>query len=118
MKIWLDPDFSKSESNQPVPPTTVTGDNTFNNVRLRVGQGSAYAGFSNIVIAATAPEVGFAAQPPAARLKIVGGNLSWISTGTLEEAPTVAGPWTDSANQANPQVLATTNTARFYRLRQ
>ena len=116
IKVWLDPDFSKSEAAQPVPPTTVTGDNSFNNVRLRVGEGSAYAGFSNIVIAATAPEVGFA--PPAPIMSIQNGNLSWTSTGTLEEAPTVTGPWTDSANQNNPQVLVTTNSARFFRLRQ
>jgi hypothetical protein len=33
-------------------------------------------------------------------------------------APTVTGSWTDSANQANPQTLSTTNSAQFFRLRQ
>jgi len=45
-------------------------------------------------------------------------NLSWTSTGTLQQAPAVTGPWTISANQANPQVLVTTNSALFFRLSQ
>lgn len=120
--IWLDPDFTKSEANQPQAPLTISMDNTFNNIRLRCGNGGAFAEFTNVVIAATAPEVGFAVQPPTAVLSIQnsGGNvnLSWTSTGTLEEALAVTGPWTDAVNQANPQVLATTNSARFFRLRQ
>lgn len=122
IKVWLDPDFTKSESNQPQAPLEFTMDNTFNNVRLRCGNGSAFAEFTNVIFAATAPEVGFADQPPAALLKIENSagtfNLSWTASGVLEEAPAINGPWTEAINQTNPQVLSTTNTARFFRLRQ
>jgi hypothetical protein len=115
--IWLDPDFTKSEANQPNPPLSVSMDNTFDNVRLRCGNGSAAAEFTNIVIAATSP---FAAAPAILSVQNSGGsvNLSWTSTGTLQSAPAVTGPWTDSANQANPQVVIRTNSAMFFRLRQ
>ncbi len=53
--IWLDPDFTKSEANQPNPPLNVSMDNTFDNVRLRCGNGSAAAEYSNITMAATSP---------------------------------------------------------------
>ncbi|MDB6108992.1 MAG: hypothetical protein JWR69_742 [Pedosphaera sp.] len=122
VKVWLDPDFSKTESNQPNGPLLCSLNNTFNNVRLRCGNGTASAHFTNIVIAATGPEVGFAVQPPVAVLSIQnsggGVNLSWTSVGTLLEAPAVSGPWIESGNQANPQVLATTNSVRFFRVRQ
>lgn len=122
IKVWLDPDFTKSENNQPQAPLEFTMDNTFNNVRLRCGNGSAYAEFTNIIFAATAPEVGFVDAPPAALLKIekTAGtlNLSWTATGVLEEASNLTGPWTESPIQTNPQVLSTTNNARFFRLRQ
>jgi hypothetical protein len=123
--IWLDPDFTKSEAAQPQAPLTfsTTTDNTFDYIRLRAGNGTAAAEFSNIVIAATAPGVGFAASaPPVAVMGVTssGGvvNLSWTSTGTLQQAPAVTGPWTTSVNQANPQVLVTTNSAMFFRLSQ
>lgn len=45
-------------------------------------------------------------------------NISWTGSGTLEEAPTVTGPWTPSSSQANPQAVATTGNAKFYRIRQ
>jgi len=123
VEVWLDPDFTKTEGNQTTwPPLTLTMDNTFNGINLRCGNGSAYASFSNIVIAATAPEVGF---PPPAVPAVMGvthsagvANLSWTSTGTLQQAPAVTGPWTDSANQSNPQALVTTNSETFFRLRQ
>jgi hypothetical protein len=110
--IWLDPDFTKSEFTQPQAPLTVSMNNTFNTIRLRCGNGSAFAEFTNIVIAATATGVGF---PPLMSLK--GLNLSWTGAGTLQQAPAVTGPWTDSGNQSNPQVIVTTNPAMFYRLR-
>jgi hypothetical protein len=49
-----------------------------------------------------------------------GGNvtLSWTGVGTLEEATSVIGPWTDSANQNNPQTVPATGARKFYRLRQ
>ena len=123
VEVWLDPDFTKTEGNQTNwPPLTLTMNNTFNGINLRCGNGSAYAEYTNIVIAATATGVGFVAQPPTGVISVTnsGGavNLSWTSTGTLQAAPAVTGAWTDSANQANPQVLATTNSAMFFRLRQ
>lgn len=50
----------------------------------------------------------------------VGGNvtISWTGPGTLQEAPTVTGPWTDAANQNNPQTTAASGPAKFYRLKQ
>jgi hypothetical protein len=59
-------------------------------------------------------------SPGVLSLQRMGGSnqLSWTSTGTLQSAPAVTGPWTDSANQANPQTLSTTNLAQFFRLRQ
>jgi hypothetical protein len=123
VEVWLDPDFTKTEGNQAIwPALTLTMNNTFDNINLRCGNGSAFAEFTNIVIAATATGVGFAAQSPVAKMSVInsGGvpNLSWTSIGTLQQAPAVTGPWTDSANQANPQVMATTNSVTFFRLRQ
>jgi len=119
VKVWFDPDFSKTESAQPQGPLSFTANCSFDNVRLRCGNGSAFAQMTNIVLAATSP---FAAQPPVALLNLtrVGGTttLSWTSTGTLQEAPAITGPWTDSANTNNPQVVGITNAANFYRLRQ
>ena len=114
--VWLDPDFTKSEGNQPNPPLVVSMNNTFDNVRLRCGNGSAAAEFSNIVMTAASP---FAAAAPILSLQSTTGsvNLSWTGTGTLQTASVVTGPWTDSANQSNPQVVNTTNSAMFFRLR-
>lgn len=121
IKVWLDPDFTKSENSQPNAPLSITANNSFNNVRLRAGNGTAYASFTNIVMAATATQVGFAAPPAPGTLSIqsVGANvnISWTSTGILEEAPSVTGPWTDSANQNNPQSRPSTGPATFFRLR-
>lgn len=49
-----------------------------------------------------------------------GGNvtISWTGAGTLEEAGSVNGPWADSANQNNPQVVPATGAGKFYRIRQ
>jgi|GEM_PF-704526 len=122
VKVWLDPNLSLMETNQPNAPITFSMNNTFNNLRLRCGNGSAFAVFTNIIIAATAPEVGFAAHPPTAVMNITTSgetvSLFWTCTGTLQQAPAVTGPWTDAANQANPQVLNRTNSIIFYRLRQ
>jgi hypothetical protein len=118
IKVWLDPDFSRTEGGQFQAPVSLTANSTFDNLRLRCGNGSAYAQFTNIVLAATAPGVGFAASVPPAALTIQNNQLSWTSTGVLQEAPAVTGPWADSANQGNPQALSATNAATFYRLRQ
>ena len=122
VNVWLDPDFSKSEGAQTNSPLSFTMDNTFNNIHLRCGNGSAFAEFTNVVIAANASGVGFATASVPAVLSIqdsIGSKqLSWNSTGVLQEAPSPAGPWGDSANQSNPQILSLTNAARFFRLRQ
>lgn len=118
IKVWLDPDFTKSEYAQPNAPLTFTGNNTFDNIRLRCGNGGAFANFSNIVFSATAPGVGFVAAPAPGTLSIRLNELSWTGMGTLEQAPTVKGPWTDAPSQSNPQVLNPTGAALFYRLRQ
>jgi hypothetical protein len=123
VEVWLDPDFTKTEGNESNwPPLTLSMNNTFDGINLRCGNGSAYAEYTNIVIAATATEVGF---PPPAVPAVIGitnsagvASLSWTSIGTLQQAPAVMGPWTDSANQANPQVMATTNSVTFFRIRQ
>lgn len=120
VKVWLDPDFTKSEGAQPQSPLNVTMDNTFNDIRLRCGNGSAFAEYTNIVIAANASGVGFASAPAVLSIQnsVSGKQLSWSATGVLEEAQSLTGPWTSSANQSNPQILTLTNSARFFRLRQ
>jgi hypothetical protein len=45
-------------------------------------------------------------------------QLSWTGPGTLQYSPFPNGPWTDSANQSNPQVLQLTPANRFFSLRQ
>jgi len=116
--IWLDPDFTKSLNNQPQPPITAIMNNTFNNIRLRCGNGATYAEFTNIVMAASVQDLGFPAVVAPGLLNIQNGQLSWTGGGTLQKAPAVIGPWTDASNQSTPQSLSTTNTAEFYRLRQ
>jgi hypothetical protein len=116
--VWLDPDFTKSEGNQPNAPLVVSMDNTFDTICLRCGNGSAADEFSNIVIAATSP---FAVAIPAVlSLHGSGGNLnlSWTGAGTLQTAPAITGPWINFGNQANPQVITTGNSAAFFRLKQ
>jgi hypothetical protein len=119
VSVWLDPDLTKTEGNQPNPPLVLTFDNTFDNIHLRAGNGSAQAVYSNIVFAATATGVGLAAQPAQAVLSLNPNlQLSWTSIGTLQSAPTLTGPWSDSTNQANPQAISATSTNQFFRLRQ
>jgi len=123
VEVWLDPDFTKTEGNQPIwPPLTLSMNNTFDGIYLRCGNGSAFAQFSNIVIAATAPGIGFPAAVPSGMLSVANGaggeQLSWTSIGTLQAAPSLTGPWSDYSNQANPQLLSATNTTLFFRLRQ
>jgi len=120
--IWFDPDFTKTEDNQTNAPLTFTADVSFDNVHLRAGNGSAYAQFTNIVVAATAPGVGFATVVPPAVMSIQksGGNVnvSWTSSGMLQIAPAVTGPWTDISNAASPQSIPITNAMQFYRIKQ
>jgi hypothetical protein len=122
VEVWLDPDFTKTEGNQPNPPLSLSINNTFDNIHLRAGNGSAEAEYTNVVFAATAQGIGFAApvSPGMLGIQNVSGSiqLTWTSIGTLQAAPAVTGPWSDFANQSSPQVLSTTNVAQFFRLRQ
>jgi hypothetical protein len=121
VKVWLDPDFTKSEGNQPNPPVVLSVDNTFDNIMLRCGNGTATAEFSNIILAATGPGIGFAAAPAMLTMQQLSGKnvqVSWTGTGTLQEAATINGSWTDAANQANPQTLPATNSAIYFRISQ
>ncbi len=45
-------------------------------------------------------------------------TLSWAGPGTLEEAVSVAGPWSTSASQTNPQTVQAASGNKFYRIRQ
>jgi len=72
---------------------------------------------------------GFATNSTAARLTVgqlkftsisLGGNqvtLQWNGNALLQEATNLAGPWTTSSNQNNPQTIPVSGT-KFYRLRQ
>jgi len=117
--VWLDPDFTKSEGSQPNPRVIVSINNTFDNIRLRCGNGSAADEFSNIVIQATSP---FAVGVPSSlSIQESGGNVtvSWTGTGgTLQSAPAATGPWANTGNNANPQTLGPTNSAMFFRVEQ
>jgi hypothetical protein len=112
--VWMDPDFTRSLDGQ-TPSLTASMNNTFNQIRLRCGNGSTFAEFTNIVMAATAEDLGF---PESMMLSIHNGQLSWTGGGTLQSAPTVNGPWTDFSDTNNPQTLNTTNSMQFFRLRQ
>lgn len=114
VSVWLDPNLSLTESGQANAPQGILADASFDNIHVRAGNDSASASYSNIVISATSP---FAASVPQGVLSLQGSQLSWTSVGVLQQAPAVSGPWTDAADQSNPQILATTNAAQFYRLR-
>ncbi|HTL16660.1 MAG TPA: PA domain-containing protein, partial [Patescibacteria group bacterium] len=43
-------------------------------------------------------------------------TLSWSGSGTLQEATSITGPWSTSANQNNPQTIAVTGNNKFYRI--
>ena len=60
--IYFDPDFTQPEVNQnPQNITTLTTDVTFDNVRLRCGNGTASATWTNIIVGALSTDVGFPA---------------------------------------------------------
>jgi len=44
-------------------------------------------------------------------------RIAWTGSGTLQEAPSITGPWTTAPSQANPQNVAPTGTMKFYRIR-
>lgn len=68
VKVWFDPDFSKTESGQ-TNVYSIAGDVSFNNARLRCGNGTASATWSNIVVGAATTDVGF---PPGVNPTITG----------------------------------------------
>lgn len=115
ISVWLDPNLSLTENGQFPAPTGILADASFDSIHLRAGNDSASATYSNIIITTVSP---FAVNPVQAVLSINGGQLSWTSAGVLQQAQAVTGPWTDAANQSNPQALNATNAAMFYRLRQ
>ena len=43
--------------------------------------------------------------------------LQWVGSGTLQEAVSILGPWTNSAYQTDPAVIPISGN-RFYRLHQ
>jgi hypothetical protein len=74
---------------------------------------SATQGPVSITNEAVAPEALFFTSINSVAGQIV---LQWTGAGTLEEAPSVLGPWTTSGNQSNPQTVPITGN-KFYRLR-
>jgi hypothetical protein len=60
------------------------------------------------------------ANPPKFNAPVLQGNnlvLSWTETGTLQQAESLAGPWTDTADQSNPQTIPASGPMKFFRLR-
>ena len=62
-------------------------------------------------------------RPAGPALRIVNngttGTLSWFPSGgafVVQQSTTVAGPWTASASQSNPQTITFTGGTRFFRL--
>jgi len=88
--VWLDPDFTQTEANQPQAPITLSDDNTFDNIRLRCGFNDASATFSNIVMAATSAQVGF---QPALAPRIMDINLSGTSLSISATNGAADGSW-------------------------
>jgi len=93
-------------------------------VRLRLAQlgtGSWYFGVDNLgFYEGPAPVVAPVTQPAKFNAPTLSGNnvtISWTGTGTLQEAASVAGPWTASASQSNPQTVPATGT-KFFRVKQ
>jgi hypothetical protein len=61
------------------------------------------------------------AVPPRFNAPTIDANavtISWTGAGTLEQADSVLGPWSDAPDQSNPQTVPTTVPARFYRVRE
>jgi hypothetical protein len=86
-------------------------------VRLRfaqLGTGSWYFGVDNISFYDVAAPV----VPVMSIARVSGNNLtiSWSGDGTLLEAATLAGPWTVSWSQANPQTSPVAAGSKFYRI--
>lgn len=86
-------------------------------VRLRfaqLGTGSWYFGVDNLgfydVPAPVAPRISIVAGPANAL------TVSWIGAGTLLEASSLKGPWTISANQADPHAVTVGSAQKFYRI--
>jgi len=84
-------------------------------VRLRfayLGTASWYFGVDNLSFYDVAPPVA-----PKLGIAVAAGNvtISWTGDGTLLEATTLAGPWTVSWSQGNPQTLPAAGS-KFYKI--
>jgi hypothetical protein len=92
VKVWFDFDFSQTEGNQPFPPYEFTCDASFDNIRLRCGNGTASATWTNIMIAPTAAGVGIpvAGPPTFQNLSPANGAFS-VLTNTAISAKVVIG---------------------------
>ncbi|MCX6924209.1 MAG: hypothetical protein NT154_13505 [Verrucomicrobia bacterium] len=135
--VWLDPDFTQPDIAQTSAPVAITADNSFDSIHLRCGNGTASASFSNIVFAATAQGVGFAAPvqiPPAVGgvgydangfhfvLTVPNGQAYTILSSTNVAAPLLTWDVVGSGTFGPSGVVAYTNgasgdTRGFYRVR-
>jgi hypothetical protein len=59
-------------------------------------------------------------RPMFAAPTLVSGQvrISWNGSGTLQEAPSVTGPWNPAPSQANPQNVTPSGAMKFYRISQ
>lgn len=118
VSVWLDPDFTKPITSQVNSPISFTGDFSFDSIHARCGNGTASATFENISIGSSSVDIGFA--PPVvlsfAKTSPTTVTLTWTGGGSLQEATSVTGPWTQSSSQANPQVISINSGTRFYRV--
>lgn len=76
----------------------------------------------NLVVSGVGPDesIHVGGEPPKlAAVQVAGGlRISWTGSGTLEQADAVTGPWTNAPDQANPQTVGISGTAKFFRIRQ
>lgn len=92
VKVWFDFDFNQTEGNQPNAPYELACDASFDNIRLRCGNGTASATWTNIMIAPTASGVGIpvAGPPTFQNLSPANGAFS-VLTNTALSAQVVIG---------------------------
>jgi len=60
-------------------------------------------------------------QQPAFNVPTLAGGsvtISWTGSGTLQEATSLGGSWSNSSNQNNPQTVPATSGNKFYRIQQ
>jgi len=103
-------DIANANSNSYTTPALGSGDD---GSKFRVSLATAGSSTNSPSATLTVGELKFTGA------SISGGQfvLEWSGNAVLEEAPSLTGPWTTSANQDNPQTVPISDT-RFYRLRQ